>query len=137
MNDYKIIAYCCHNSLTEGIDQSKKTDPYPEYVEVKELPCSGKIDVLYLLSTFESGADGVMVLGCPEGGCHYLEGNLRARKRVEITCELLQQIGIESERLRMFNFKAETDDFKEVYRVMYENVQALGASPLNKGVKSG
>jgi len=107
-------------------------------MKVVELPCSGKIDALYLLKAFEAGADGVMVVGCSEGDCHYLEGNLRARKRVEVTKELLKEIGIELERLEMFNFKAATDDFGQICRTMFETVQALGPSPIkNKETGAG
>ena len=53
------------------------------------LPCTGKLEVNYLLTAFERGVDGVIVAGCLEGGCHFLEGNLRARKRVERAKQLL------------------------------------------------
>ena len=56
---------------------------YPTNIKIVKLPCTGKIDVLYLLKAFEDGADGVFVAGCMEGDCHYLTGNLRARKRVD------------------------------------------------------
>ena len=136
MDNCKITAYCCHNSLAEGVDPQKKPARVPEYLELIELPCSGKIDMLYLLKAFESGADGVMVVGCPEGDCHYLEGNLRARKRVDITRDLLEQIGLEPERLEMFNFKAATGDFGQICRKMRQQIEALGRSPINKGGKS-
>ena len=58
------------------------------------LPCSGKIDILYLTKAFETGADGVAVLTCLQGECRYLEGNLRARKRVESIDALLDEIGL-------------------------------------------
>ncbi len=132
MDNYKIVAYCCHNSLHEGVDPAQSDNSCPSDVKVVELPCSGKIDVLYLLKTFENGADGVMVVGCPEGDCHYMEGNLRARKRVEIARKLLEEIGIEPERLQMFNFKAATDDFGQICRDLSEKIQALGPSPIKK-----
>jgi len=58
------------------------------------LPCSGKADILYLTKAFETGADGVAVLMCPEGECRYLEGNLRARKRVQAVDALLDEAGL-------------------------------------------
>ena len=61
----------------------------PQNVRVLRLPCTGKIEVNYLLAAFERGVDGVIVAGCLEGGCHFLEGNLRARRRVERRQELL------------------------------------------------
>ena len=67
------------------------------------------------MTAFEHGIDGVMVAGCLEGGCHFLEGNLRARKRVERAKKLLEEIGLEPERLEMFNLSsAEGPRFAEI-----------------------
>ncbi len=63
--------------------------------------CSGKIDVKYIVSAFEHGADGVLILGCPEGDCHYQDGNLEARKRVYLLKKVLNSFGIEPERVRI------------------------------------
>ena len=82
MKNYEIIACCCRNSLYEGSDSD--TVNVPDYVQLIELPCSGKIDMLFLLRAFESGVDGVMVVGCREEDCHRLEGSIRAGKRVGI-----------------------------------------------------
>ena len=58
------------------------------------LPCSGKIDILYLIKAFETGADGVAIVACKQGECRYLEGNLRALKRAEAVDTLLEEIGL-------------------------------------------
>jgi coenzyme F420-reducing hydrogenase delta subunit len=58
------------------------------------LPCSGKLDILYLVKAFETGADGAAVMMCKEGECRYLEGNMRARKRAEAVEGLLKETGI-------------------------------------------
>jgi coenzyme F420-reducing hydrogenase delta subunit len=79
---------------------------YPTHIKIIKLPCTGKIDVVYLLKTFLSGADGVYVAGCMEGDCHYLTGNLRARKRVEYAKKILDEVGIGGERLEMYNMSA-------------------------------
>jgi coenzyme F420-reducing hydrogenase delta subunit len=63
--------------------------------------CSGKIDVKYIVSAFKHGADGVLILGCPEGDCHYQDGNLEARKRVYLLKNVLSSFGIEPERVRI------------------------------------
>ena len=63
------------------------------------LPCSGKVDILYLTKAFETGADGVAVVTCKQGECRYLEGNLRARKRVEAVDALLEEIGLGKGRM--------------------------------------
>jgi len=63
-------------------------------MRVISLPCSGKLDILYLIKAFETGADGVAVMMCKEGECRYLEGNMRARKRAEAVAELLKETGL-------------------------------------------
>jgi F420-non-reducing hydrogenase iron-sulfur subunit len=65
------------------------------------LPCSGRIDPLHLMRAFESGSDMVYLVTCPEGACRYREGNLRARKRVAYTQGLIEEIGLERERLEV------------------------------------
>jgi coenzyme F420-reducing hydrogenase delta subunit len=107
---------------------------YPSNIKIVKLPCTGKIDVLYLLKTFQSGADGVYVAGCMEGDCHYLTGNLRARKRVEYTRKILDEAGIGGERIAMYNMSAaQGTRFVEVAKEMTERIRALGPSPVKKG----
>lgn len=105
--------------------------PYPTNIKIVKLPCTGKVDVLYLLKSFENGADGVYVAGCMEGDCHYLTGNLRARKRVEYTQKILDEVGIGGERLAMYNMSAaDGPRFVEVAKEMTERIKALGPSPI-------
>ena len=85
----------------------------------------------FILAAFERGVDGVFVAGCLEGGCHYLEGNLRARRRVERAKELLSEIGLEPERLEMFNLSsAEGPRFAQIVNEMTTRLTNLGPSPL-------
>ena len=63
--------------------------------------CSGKIDAKYIVNAFEHGADGVLILGCPEGDCHYQDGNLEARKRIHLLRKVLASFGIEPARVRI------------------------------------
>ena len=63
--------------------------------------CTGKIDATHMLDAFRSGADGILILGCPEGDCHYQDGNYEARKRVYLVRSLLESLGIEKERIRI------------------------------------
>ena len=96
-------------------------------------PCTGKIEENYLLAAFEKGVDGVLVAGCLEGGCHFLEGNLRARKRVQRVKQILAEIGIEPERLEMFNLSsAEGPRFAEIVKEMNARIAPLGVSPLHR-----
>jgi coenzyme F420-reducing hydrogenase delta subunit len=65
------------------------------------LICTGKIDAAHMLEAFRAGADGILILGCPEGECHYQDGNYEAKKRVYLVRKLLESIGIEKERIRI------------------------------------
>lgn len=110
---------------------------YPTNIKIVKLPCTGKVDVLYLLKTFQNGADGAYVAGCMEGDCHYLTGNLRARKRVEYTKKILDEVGIGGDRLEMYNMSAaQGTRFVEVANEMFERIKALGPSPIKKNQKT-
>ncbi len=96
------------------------------------LPCTGRIDESLLLKAFENGADGVMVIGCLEGDCHYISGNLRARARVERVYNILDKIKIGPERIRMYNLSAgEGSKFAAFANEFTEHIRELGPSPLN------
>jgi F420-non-reducing hydrogenase iron-sulfur subunit len=95
MNDKSLIIYvfCC----TTSYDQTqlmRNFSPPGNEMKVISLPCSGKLDILYLIKAFETGADGVAVMMCKEGECRYLEGNLRAKKRAEVVEKLLKETGL-------------------------------------------
>jgi F420-non-reducing hydrogenase iron-sulfur subunit len=129
-----ILAFCCHYCAYAAADMAGSMRlQYPSNVRVLRFPCTGKIEENYLLAAFEKGIDGIMVAGCLEGGCHFLEGNLRARKRVERVKKILDEIGIGSGRLEMFNLSsAEGPRFAEIAREMDARVEPLGPSPLRK-----
>jgi coenzyme F420-reducing hydrogenase delta subunit len=88
----KIYLFCCLTNFNP--DELSGVFDQETEITIIPLPCSGKIDILYLTKAFEKGADGVMLMTCKEGECRYLEGNLRARKRVEAVEELLEEIGL-------------------------------------------
>jgi len=109
---------------------------YPNNIRIIRIPCTGKVDIIHLLRAFEKGADGVYLVGCMEGNCHFDSGNLRARKRVERTQNILNSIGIEGERLQMYNLSAsEASRFVEIALEMTEKIRNLGPNPI-KTVKS-
>jgi len=100
---------------------------------VVRLPCTGRVDVLLILHAFENGADGVYVAGCMEGECHFLRGNLRARRRVEYVKGLLDEVGLGRERVEMFNMSAsQGQKFAQFAREMTERIRSLGPSPARK-----
>jgi len=131
-NEPLLLAFCCHYCAYAAADLAGSMRlQYPANVRVLRLPCTGKVEVNYILAAFERGADGVMVAGCLEGGCHFLEGNLRARKRVERAKQLLGEIGLEPERLEMYNLSsADGPRFAEIVTEMNDRLKKLGPSPL-------
>ncbi len=110
---------------------------YPSNVKVIQVPCTGRVDIIHLLKAIEDGADGVYVAGCLEGECHYISGNLKAKKRVKYVKGVLKDLGIEPERVEMFNLSAgEGPKFAEIAREMVARVKGLGPSPLKTNKKA-
>ena len=104
---------------------------YPANIKVVRVPCTGKVDLLHILKAIESGADGVYVAGCLEGECHFLTGNLRAKKRVMYAKGLLEEVGILGERVEMYNLSAaEGARFAQIAREMTDRIKRLGPSPI-------
>ncbi len=84
-----------------------------------------------MLRAFEDGADGVYVAGCLEGECHFISGNIKTRKKVEYVKKTLEELGIEPERIEMFNLSsAQGSRFAEIANEMMEKIRELGPSPI-------
>jgi coenzyme F420-reducing hydrogenase delta subunit len=132
--DPLILALCCHHCAYAAADLAGSMRlQYPANVRVLRFPCTGKIEQNDILTAFEGGIDGVLVAGCLEGGCHFVEGNFRARRRVERTQQIMREIGIEPERLEIFNLSsAEGGRFAEIVREMVDCLKELGPSPLRR-----
>jgi F420-non-reducing hydrogenase iron-sulfur subunit len=93
--------------------------------------CTGRIDPEFVLKSFQSGADGVLILGCHPGDCHYKEGNYKALRRFHLLRSMLKQFGIEESRLKLDWVSAsEADKFVQTVNEMVESIKALG--PLRK-----
>lgn len=106
----------------------------PPEVRIIRLPCTGRIDTIHLLKAFEWGIDGLYVAGCLEGECHFLTGNLQAKRRVEYVRGVLKALGINPERLQMYNLSAAMGSrFVEIAKEMTERVRQLGPSPVRTG----
>jgi F420-non-reducing hydrogenase iron-sulfur subunit len=127
MNNRPLTIYLfhCSNCLdTEALRRSFCDREKENTLKTISLPCSGKLELIYLLKAFESGADGVMLVTCREGECRHLEGNLRALKRTGAIRELLDEMGMDKERMRLFqqedggvqNVINELDKFTEKIR---------------------
>jgi len=141
MSDWspKIVAFCCYYCAYAAADLAGSMRlQYPPTVRVVQLPCTGKVDARAILEAFEEGADGVYVAGCMEGECHFLRGNLRARRRVDYVKRILEEIGFGSERLEMFNLSASMGPrFAEIAETMHRRITELGPSPLNRAYWPG
>lgn len=106
---------------------------YPADIKIIQVPCTGRVDILHLLNAIEDGADGVYVAGCLEGECHYISGNLKAKRKVAYVKKTLTEIGIEPERVEMFNLSsAQGARFAEIALEMTDRIKALGPSPIRK-----
>ncbi len=124
----KIVAFCCNFCAFAAADLAGAMRlQYSLSVRIIRLPCTGKVDTIHLLKALEDGADGVFVAGCLEGQCHYLEGNLRAKKRVAYAKRLLAEAGIVPERIDMFNLSSAMGGrFAEIVEEMTERITKLG-----------
>jgi F420-non-reducing hydrogenase iron-sulfur subunit len=131
----EIVAFSCHYCAYAAADLAGVMRlQYPPNIKIVKLPCSGTVDILYILKAFEQGADGVFVAGCLKGGCHFVEGNLRAEKRVARARNILDKVGLGKDRLEMFFMSsAEGGRFSEVAREMTEKIRKLGPSPIKGG----
>lgn len=126
--DPKIVAFCCRYCAYSAADLAGSMRlQYPDNVRIILIPCTGKVDVKYLLDAVEKGADGVLVAGCLEGNCHFLTGNYRAKKRVNRTKAICEEIGIEADRVEMYNLSAGMGPrFAEIIQEFTDRVQKLG-----------
>lgn len=129
----KIITFCCNYCSYVAADTAgTRKSTYPSNVELIRLPCSGKIDPLYILEAFDKGADGVLVTGCRLEQCHFVEGNYKAADRVEFVKNILDEIGFGGARLHVqFMSAGEPDEFVKAVTSMTERIRELGPNPLN------
>lgn len=127
-----IVAFCCNFCAYAAADLAgSRRLQYPANVRIVHVPCTGKIEMEQILSAFEHGVDGVLIAGCLEGGCHFLEGNLRARKRSDHLRQVLDEIGVGAERLRMVNLSAAmAPTFVQRVNEIVDTVKKLGPNPL-------
>jgi F420-non-reducing hydrogenase iron-sulfur subunit len=128
----EIIAFCCNYCGFAAADLAGiQRMQYSAGVRIIHTPCTGKIELEYILEAFERGADGVLVVGCLEGGCHFMEGNLRARNRTDRVRSILDEIGLRGERVKMVNLSdAMAPEFVQHVQEIVSTVTALGPNPL-------
>lgn len=123
-----IIAFCCRWCSYAAADLAGSMRiQYPANVKIIQVPCTGRIDIKHVLSAIEFGADGVFLSGCLVGDCHYISGNIKAAKRIAHTKKLIEEVGIEPERVEMFyNAASMGPQFAETCRKFTETIRALG-----------
>ncbi|HSF82820.1 MAG TPA: hydrogenase iron-sulfur subunit [Anaerolineales bacterium] len=111
---------------------------YPANVKFVRLPCTGKSDIRYLLESFEQGADGVYVVACPIGNCHHVRGNERGLARLKRAKRILDEIGLNGERLDMFFMSgSQGHSFAMAAQTMTERIRLLGPNPLKLAGANG
>ena len=120
----KIVCFSC--SFGWGY-LSEKKDLEASIMNWIPVTCSGKIDTNHILKAFRAGADGVLILGCPEGHCHFQDGNYQTRKKVYLIHKVMDAFGIEPERLGMnMSLDAEGKRIPQLVNVMKEGLIKLG-----------
>jgi F420-non-reducing hydrogenase iron-sulfur subunit len=124
----KIIAFVCTWCTYAGADLAGTSRiQYPTNVRVLKFPCTGRIDPVFILKAFQQGADGVLVSGCHPGDCHYIAGNLHARRRFATFRKLLEFIGVDLNRLQFsWISSAESGKWVEVVTELTERIRAMG-----------
>ncbi|MBN1381982.1 MAG: hydrogenase iron-sulfur subunit [Deltaproteobacteria bacterium] len=131
----KIVAIVCNWCTYAGADLAGISRiQYPPNVRIVRVPCTGRINPFYVVKALQEGADGVLVSGCHPGECHYITGNLHARRKFAMLKNFLSYIGLEEDRT-IFTWvsASEGERFAQVIKGVTEKVRALG--PANKLVK--
>ncbi len=124
----KIVGFLCNWCSYAGADMTGTSRiPYPPNIRIIRVPCSGRVDPLFVLKAFQEGADGVLVAGCHPGDCHYADGNYHARRRYALMHRFLDFMGINAGRLRIDWVSAsEGKRFAQVVAELTDQVQQLG-----------
>jgi F420-non-reducing hydrogenase iron-sulfur subunit len=124
----KIVGFLCNWCSYAGADKAGAAQlSYPPNIRIVRVMCSGRVDPQFVLEAYRGGADGVLILACHAGDCHYQEGNYRATQRHRMLVELLGQFGIAEARCRFDYVSAgEGEKFVQVVTETVEAVRALG-----------
>jgi len=125
-----VVAFCCNWCSYAGADLAGSNRlNYPSEVKVIRIPCSCRVNPMFVLRAFEKGADGVIICGCHPGDCHYTTGNYYARRRMALLFSMLDYMGVEKERVRLeWVSAAEGAKFATVMNDFVEQVSTLGAA---------
>ena len=126
----KILAILCNWCSYAGADLAGVSRmQYPPNIRVVRIPCSGRVDPLFIMKSLQSGFDGVLVSGCHPGDCHYISGNFIARRKFAVLKPLLEFIGIEPDRVQFSWISAgEGERFATIVTKVTEDIRKLGPS---------
>jgi F420-non-reducing hydrogenase iron-sulfur subunit len=129
----RIVGFLCNWCSYAGADLAGVSRiQYPTNIRIIRLMCSGRVDPAIVLETLINGADGVLVMGCHPGDCHYISGNLHAERKFRMLKKLIALTGLEPGRLQLEWVSAsEGARFAEVVRGFTNQVRELGPSPLS------
>lgn len=132
--DPLILAFCCKWCTYAAADViGTSRIPYPHNVRIIKMMCSGMVSPIYILRAFEKGVDGVLVAGCHDQDCHYLNGPIKCDAMFERVKKILHVLGLEDERLRRERIAAsEGVKFVKTIEEMVSQLKKLGPSPLKK-----
>ncbi|MBI2831770.1 MAG: hydrogenase iron-sulfur subunit [Chloroflexi bacterium] len=130
--DPQIVGFLCKWCSYAGADLAGTSrKKYPPNVRVIKVPCSGRVDPLFVLKGLRMGFDGVLVSGCHPGDCHYQTGNYRARRKMAITKKFLEYMGVEPERIQASWVSAsEGDKFAATVADVTDNLKKTGPNRL-------
>jgi len=135
----KIIGFLCNWCAYAGADLAGVSRiQYPPNIRIVRVMCSGRVDPSFILEALKDGADGVLVAGCHlPAGCHYISGNFKALRRIKLLKKVLEQFGIEPERVRLEWISAsEGDKFATVVKEMVDQIKKIGPNPLKGGIEA-
>ncbi len=136
MSDFEpiVIGFVCNECVYAAADLAGTSRmSYPSNIRLIRVPCSGQVDMIHILRAFENGADGVFVGGCLKEQCHYVDGNIKAEKRVDFLGEVLKALGLEEKRLSIqFMSASMGNEFARFANEFTTTLKKLGPSPLKK-----
>ena len=136
MDDFepRIVAFLCNWCAYTGADLAGTSRlQYPPNVRAIRVMCTGGVDPIYVIKALLEGADGVLIGGCHPGDCHYQSGNLKARRRVAILRSILEQLGLDPDRVWLRWISAsEGKLFADTIKEMVEELKEKGPNPMRE-----
>ncbi|MHA1339081.1 MAG: hydrogenase iron-sulfur subunit [Promethearchaeota archaeon] len=128
-NDPKILAFVCNwcaYGATESAGVSKQE--YPPNIKMIRVLCSGRVERNLIIESITNGIDGIIVIACNFGNCHYMDGNIHAEKRIQATQNLIEDLGIDKRRIKFQTIRAsEGNKLAEILANFTEEIKKLGA----------